>query len=68
MADMKRNKLKVEKSKVDLNLKFYFLLKNLIKSKFSPRQIFDVLDIINLKTASTPLDSRLTLKTLKALV
>ena len=45
---MKIKKLKIQKNKFDLNLKFYFLLKNLIKSKLTPSQLLGLLEIINL--------------------
>lgn len=45
---MKIKKLKIEKTKFDLNLKFYFLLKNLIKSKLLESQSIKLLKLIDL--------------------
>ncbi|HBM91228.1 MAG TPA: hypothetical protein DD400_05080 [Rhodospirillaceae bacterium] len=53
---MKSKKLKIEKNKFDLNLKFYFLLKNLVKSKFTERQAMSLLEIINLDSKSKVID------------
>lgn len=38
--------MKIEDEKFELNLKFYFLLKNLVKIKFSPNQITAILNYI----------------------
>jgi hypothetical protein len=45
---MNANKLKIERNKLDVNLKLYFLLKNLVKSKLTGRQAIQFLDLINL--------------------
>ena len=45
---MKIEKLKINKEKFDINLKFYFLLKNLIKAKLTESQINNVLSRIDL--------------------
>jgi hypothetical protein len=45
---MKIEKLKVTESDLNLNLKFYFFLKNLVKSKLSDAHIYKMLEIIDL--------------------
>ncbi len=45
---MKINKLQVNKSHFDINLKFYFLLKHLVKAKLSKQQALNFLDILGL--------------------
>ena len=45
---MKIEKLQVEKSKFDINLKFYFLLKYIVKAKLSEKQVLDFLKIFTL--------------------
>ena len=45
---MKIEKLKVEKSKLDINLKFYYLLKQLVKAKLSEKQVSQFLEVISL--------------------
>ncbi len=49
---MKINKLQIEKQKFDINLKFYFLLKQLVKSKLSENQSLLILEILNLFNSS----------------
>ena len=39
------NKLKIDKTKSDINLKFYIILKYLVKSKLTDRQALAILDI-----------------------
>jgi hypothetical protein len=41
---MKINKLQITKGKFDINLKFYFLLKHLVKSKLSEKQALQFLE------------------------
>lgn len=45
---MKIEKLKIESAKLDLNLKFYFLLKYLVKAKLTQAQSFTLLEKISL--------------------
>lgn len=45
---MKIEKLKIESKKLDLNLKFYFLLKYLVKAKLTPTQSSILLEKISL--------------------
>ncbi|MBL0687413.1 MAG: hypothetical protein JJV95_05925 [Sulfurospirillum sp.] len=47
---MKIEKLKIEKTKFDINLKFYFLLKYLVKTDLSDKQSSDILKICILNT------------------
>jgi hypothetical protein len=44
---MTTNKIEVDKNKFDINLKFYFFLKHLVKSKLASRQISKTLEICN---------------------
>ena len=45
---MKIEKLKIESEKLDLNLKFYLILKNLVKAKLTESQIYSLLEKISL--------------------
>jgi hypothetical protein len=45
---MKIEKLKIESQKLDLNLKFYLILKNLVKAKLAESQIYSLLEKISL--------------------
>ena len=45
---MKIKKLQIGKKKFDINLKFYFLLKQLVKAKLSEKQAFNFLEIYTL--------------------
>ena len=45
---MKIKKLQIGKGKLDINLKFYFLLKQLVKAKLSEKQAFNFLEIYTL--------------------
>jgi hypothetical protein len=45
---MKIEKLQIEKAKFDINLKFYFFLKQLVKAKLSDKQCFLFLETYNL--------------------
>jgi hypothetical protein len=45
---MNANKLIIEKSKFDINLKFYFILKYLLKASFSDRDIKKIIEIYSL--------------------
>lgn len=45
---MKIKKLQISKEKLDINLKFYFLLKQLVKAKLSEKQAFNFLEIYTL--------------------
>jgi hypothetical protein len=45
---VKINKLQIEKYKFDINLKFYFLLKQLVKSKLTEKQSLLILELLNL--------------------
>ena len=45
---MKIEKLKIESQKLDLNLKFYLILKNLVKAKLAVSQIYSLLEKISL--------------------
>ena len=45
---MKIEKLKIESEKLDLNLKFYLILKNLVKAKLAESQIYSLLEKISL--------------------
>lgn len=45
---MEIKKLQVEKSKFDINLKFYFLLKYIVKTKLTEKQVLDFLKIFTL--------------------
>ena len=45
---MKIEKLKIESQKLDLNLKFYFFLKNLVKAKLTEVQSCKLLEKISL--------------------
>ena len=43
----KNNKMEIDNSKFDINLKFYFFLKHLVKSKLTSNQILRTLEICN---------------------
>jgi len=45
---VKIKKLQIGKGKLDINLKFYFLLKQLVKAKLSEKQAFNFLEIYTL--------------------
>ena len=45
---MKIKKLQTGEEKLDINLKFYFLLKQLVKAKLSEKQAFNFLEIYTL--------------------
>jgi hypothetical protein len=45
---MKIEKLKIKSQKLDLNLKFYLILKNLVKAKLAESQIYSLLEKISL--------------------
>ena len=45
---MKIKKLKIESGKLDLNLKFYFFLKYLVKAKLTESQSYNLLERISL--------------------
>jgi len=45
---MEIKKLKIPQDKFDINLQFYFLLKQLVKSKINNNQIGNILELINL--------------------
>lgn len=49
---MKTKKLEISNEKFDINLKFYFFLKHLVKSKLTPNQISDTLEIYNTRRKS----------------
>jgi hypothetical protein len=42
---MTTNKIEIDNDKFDINLKFYFFLKHLVKSKLTPSQISGTLEI-----------------------